>query len=57
MDHSRARGDHGLIVGVLPGLTFVMGVLLILPFTYSMTAGQALVLMVAVYVAGTYGGA
>ena len=26
----------GLIVGVLPGLTFVMGVLLILPFTYGM---------------------
>jgi putative tricarboxylic transport membrane protein len=46
----------GLMVGVLPGLTFVMGVLLILPFTYSMTAGQALVLMIAVYVAGTYGG-
>src|SRR5687768_4757644 len=46
----------GLMVGVLPGLTFVMGVLLILPFTYSMTAGQALVLMISVYVAGTYGG-
>jgi putative tricarboxylic transport membrane protein len=46
----------GLMVGVLPGLTFVMGVLLILPFTYSMSAGQALVLMIAVYVAGTYGG-
>jgi putative tricarboxylic transport membrane protein len=46
----------GLIVGVLPGLTFVMGVLLILPFTYSMDAGTALVLMVAVYIAGTYGG-
>jgi putative tricarboxylic transport membrane protein len=47
----------GMAVGVLPGLTFVMGVLLILPFTYSMDPGQALVLMVAVYVAGTYGGA
>jgi putative tricarboxylic transport membrane protein len=47
----------GLAVGVLPGLTFVMGVLLILPFTYSMDPGQALVLMIAVYVAGTYGGA
>ena len=46
----------GLIVGVLPGLTFVMGVLLILPFTYSMDAGQALILLVAIYVAGTYGG-
>src|SRR5687768_14444058 len=47
----------GLLVGVLPGLTFVMGVLLILPFTYSMEPAQALVMMVAVYVAGTYGGA
>ena len=47
----------GLLVGVLPGLTFVMGVLLILPFTYSMDAGDALVMMIAVYVAGTYGGA
>ena len=46
----------GLLVGVLPGLTFVMGVLLILPFTYSMEAGPALVLMIAVYIAGTYGG-
>jgi putative tricarboxylic transport membrane protein len=46
----------GLLVGLLPGLTFVMGVLLILPFTYTMDAGQALVLMIAVYVAGTYGG-
>src|SRR3954447_23111427 len=47
----------GLVVGVLPGLTFVMGVLLILPFTYAMDPAQALVLMVSVYVAGTYGGA
>jgi putative tricarboxylic transport membrane protein len=47
----------GFMVGVLPGLTFVMGVLLILPFTYSMDPGQALVMMIAVYLAGTYGGA
>jgi putative tricarboxylic transport membrane protein len=47
----------GFVVGVLPGLTFVMGVLLILPFTYAMDPGQALVMMIAVYVAGTYGGA
>jgi len=46
----------GMLVGVLPGLTFVIGVLLILPFTYAMEASQALVLMIAVYVAGTYGG-
>lgn len=47
----------GLLVGVLPGLTFVMGVLLLVPFTYSMGAEAALVLLVALYVAGTYGGA
>jgi putative tricarboxylic transport membrane protein len=47
----------GLIVGVLPGLTFVMGVLLILPFTYGMSPETGIVLMLAVYVAGTYGGA
>ena len=47
----------GLLVGVLPGLTFVMGVLLLVPFTYSMDTGSALTLMLALYVAGTYGGA
>jgi putative tricarboxylic transport membrane protein len=47
----------GLLVGVLPGLTFVMGVLLILPFTYGMDTDAAIVLMLACYVAGTYGGA
>lgn len=47
----------GLIVGVLPGLTYVMGVLLILPFTYGMDTEVSIVLMLAVYVAGTYGGA
>lgn len=46
----------GLIVGVLPGLTFVMGVLLILPFTYSMEPAAGVVLMLATYVSGTYGG-
>lgn len=47
----------GLIVGVLPGLTFVMGVLLILPFTYAMSTDASIVLMLAVYLSGTYGGA
>jgi putative tricarboxylic transport membrane protein len=47
----------GMVVGVLPGLTFVMGVLLILPFTYGMETEVGIVLMLAVYVAGTYGGA
>ncbi|AEG62031.1 tripartite tricarboxylate transporter permease [Desulforamulus ruminis] len=47
----------GLIAGVLPGLTLVMGVVLLLPFTYSMEPTQAIVLLTAVYLAGTYGGA
>lgn len=47
----------GLVVGVLPGLTFVMGVLLILPFTYTMEPAAGVVLMLSAYVAGTYGGA
>lgn len=47
----------GLVIGVLPGVTFVMGVLLILPFTYGMEPEAGIVLMLATYVAGTYGGA
>ena len=42
---------------MLPGLTFVMGVILILPFTYGMDPETGIILMLAVYVAGTYGGA
>lgn len=47
----------GMLVGVLPGLSFVVGVLLLLPFTYGLDIQTALVLLVAAYVAGTYGGA
>ena len=47
----------GLLVGVLPGLTLVMGVILVLPFTYQMDITAALVLLTAMYVSGTYGGA
>ena len=47
----------GLIVAVLPGLTLVMGVVLALPFTYGMGIVPALILLTAMYVSGTYGGA
>lgn len=47
----------GLLVGVLPGLTLVMGVVLFLPFTYKMEVTNAIVLLSAMYVSGTYGGA
>lgn len=47
----------GLLVGVLPGLTLVMGVVLFLPFTYQMDITPAIILLTAMYVSGTYGGA
>lgn len=47
----------GLVVGVLPGLTLVMGVVLVLPFTYKMDVTNSIVLLTAMYVSGTYGGA
>ena len=47
----------GLLVGVLPGLTLVMGVALALPFTYHMDVTASIVLLTAMYVSGTYGGA
>jgi putative tricarboxylic transport membrane protein len=42
---------------VLPGLTLVMGVALALPFTYKMDVTASIVLLTAMYVSGTYGGA
>ena len=47
----------GLLVAVLPGLTLVMGVVLALPFTYTMDVTAAIILLTAMYVAGTYAGA
>jgi len=47
----------GMLVAVLPGLTLVMGVVLALPFTYKMGVQPALILLTAMYVSGTYGGA
>jgi putative tricarboxylic transport membrane protein len=47
----------GLLIGVLPGLTLVMGVALALPFTYKMDVTASIILLTAMYVSGTYGGA
>ena len=47
----------GLLVAVLPGLTLVMGVVLALPFTYAMDITSAVILLTAMYITGTYGGA
>src|SRR5919197_1967859 len=47
----------GMLIGVLPGLTLVMGVALALPFTYKMDVTPSIVLLTAMYLSGTYGGA
>jgi len=47
----------GMLVAVLPGLTLVMGIVLALPFTYGMTIVPSVILLTAMYISGTYGGA
>ncbi|MFT7053874.1 MAG: putative tricarboxylic transport membrane protein [Psychromonas sp.] len=46
----------GVILGALPGLTATMGVAILLPFTFSMEATPALVMLIGVYIGGIYGG-
>jgi putative tricarboxylic transport membrane protein len=47
----------GLLVAVLPGLTLAMGIVLMLPFTYTLPVTPSIILLTAMYVTGTYGGA
>ena len=47
----------GMLVAVLPGLTAVMGIVLALPFTFGMPITPAIILLSAMYISGTYGGA
>src|SRR5258705_5176169 len=47
----------GMLVAVLPGLPLVMGVVLALPSTYGMAITPAIILLTAMYISGTYGGA
>ncbi|MBN1676185.1 MAG: tripartite tricarboxylate transporter permease [Kiritimatiellae bacterium] len=46
----------GILVGAMPGLSPSMGVALLVPFTYAMAPIPALVLLIAVYMAASYGG-
>ncbi len=46
----------GLIFGAIPGLTAALGVTLILPFTYVMSAEQGLATLIGIYVGGISGG-
>jgi len=46
----------GLIAGAIPGFTIAMAVVLVLPFTFSMTPVEGLATMISVYVGGLSGG-
>lgn len=46
----------GMAVSIMPGLGMVMGVVLALPFTYRMSIEPSIILLTAIYFAGTYGG-
>lgn len=47
----------GLSLGVLPGLTATMGIVLVIPFTYVLEPLQAFGVLLGIYVAGLYAGA
>ncbi len=47
----------GMVVGAMPGLTAVMAVALLVPFTYTMDPTSGLVTLGAVYMGCIYGGA
>lgn len=46
----------GFIFGSLPGLTATMGVAIMLPITYGMEPTTAILFLLGIYCAGTYGG-
>lgn len=47
----------GMVVGCIPGLSVTLGIILLLPLTYSFpTADTAIIALLAVYVGGMYGG-
>lgn len=46
----------GLIVGVIPGLGSIQGIVLLLPLTFTMNPSVALVLLTSVYCASVFGG-
>ncbi len=46
----------GIVIGLIPGLTITMGVILVLPFTYGMEPAEGLTTMMGVWVGGASGG-
>ena len=46
----------GIIFGAMPGLTSTLGVALLTALTYGMDTSLAMVVLLSIYVGGTYGG-
>ena len=47
----------GMIVGCIPGLSVTLGIILLLPLTYTFSSpDSAIIALLAVYVGGMYGG-
>ncbi|MFH1081447.1 MAG: tripartite tricarboxylate transporter permease [Pseudomonadota bacterium] len=46
----------GIVFGCIPGLTSVLGVTLIIPFTFTMTSVQGMAILLGIFVGGISGG-
>lgn len=46
----------GIVVGAIPGLTSDLGIILCIPLTYTLEPTVAILVLLAIYVGGTYGG-
>jgi putative tricarboxylic transport membrane protein len=46
----------GMAVSIMPGLGIVMGIVLALPFTYTMAIEPSIIMLTAIYMSGTYAG-
>lgn len=46
----------GIVVGAIPGLTSDLGIILCIPLTYGLEPTQAILMLLAIYCGGTYGG-
>lgn len=46
----------GMVVGMLPGLTATLGIALLTTLTFRMEAGQAILILICMYVGAIYGG-
>lgn len=46
----------GVLVGAIPGLTATLAISLLLPFTFMLSAGPALLMLLGIYVGGMFGG-